>query len=259
MRLIPGGTLETGQNTPAIPINPFYMDETKVTVYHFVEFLNLVKDSLTVEGGLVKRDGEILFFLGDGTEPREQIAYQHDRFHLRDPQNAAQPVVRVTWYAAMAYAKHFGKRLPTDYEWEYAAQEEDSPKQGDPDDKVAESGSGREEIAPPTDSMSKMMSRMMDEETHPPAGNSIQTIIPNLFGLKDMGEDSQEWVVGVMGGQKPEQGVKNPYSSLVIGKSTQIAAEDSKEVLKSSRYPWEGFYDVGFRCVTSISTRFDKM
>ena len=50
----------------------------------------------------------------------------------------------------------------------------------------------------------------MDEETQHPAGDSIQTIIPNLFGLKDMGEDSQEWVVGVMGGQKPEKGVKNP-------------------------------------------------
>ncbi len=257
MRLIPGGTLATGQNTPAIQINPFYMDETKVTVYHFVEFLNLVKDSLTVEGGLVKRDDEILFFLGDGIEPREQISYQHDRFHLRDPQKAAQPVVRVTWYGAAAYANHFGKRLPTEHEWAFAAQEDGSPKQGEPDLKVAESGSGRGEIAPPTDSMSKMMSRMMDEEIQHPAGNSIQTIIPNLFGLKDMGEDLQEWVVGKRVGQEGEREakkgqVKNPYSSLVIRKSPQIAASVSSGVRKSSRYPWEGFYDVGFRCVRNI-------
>jgi formylglycine-generating enzyme required for sulfatase activity len=246
MRLIPGGTLKTGQNTPAIPINPFYMDETKVTAYHFVEFLNLVKDSLTVEGGLVKRDGEIWFFLGDGTEPREQITYQHDRFHLRDPNKAAQPVVRVTWYAAVAYAKHFGKRLPTEHEWEFAAQEKDGPKQGDPDNKVAESGSGRGEIAPPTDSMSQMMPRMMDVET------PTQEILPNPFGLKEMGENLQEWVVGVMGGQKPEQRVKNPYSSLVIGKSSQNTASSLSGMMKSSRYPWEGFYDVGFRCVAGI-------
>jgi serine/threonine-protein kinase len=254
MRLIPGGTLETGQNTPAITINPFYMDETKVTVYHFVEFLNVVKDSLTVEGGLVKRDGEILFFIGDGIEPRKQITYQHDRFHLRDPQKAAQPVVRVTWYGAAAYAKHFGKRLPTEHEWVFAAQKEDSSKQVDSDENAAEPGSMSGELAPPPDESSHMKGM----ESHHAEETPTQEILPNLFGLKKMGENLQEWVVGVMGGQKSEQRVKNPYSSLVIGKSTQIATEDSKEVLKSSRYPWEGFYDVGFRCVAGIPEKSDK-
>jgi serine/threonine-protein kinase len=248
MQLISGGILEIGQNTPAVLINPFYMDETKVTVYHFVEFLNMVKDSLTVEGGLVKRNGEILFYLGDGTEPREQIIYQHDRFHLRDPQKAAQPVVRVTWYGAVAYAKHFEKRLPTKYEWEFAAQDEKKPNQVVPSEKEGGPGALEGETASSPDESSHMKSM----ESHHPEETPIRGTIPNPFGLKDMGESLQEWVIGVNGGQETAPQVKNPYSSLVIRNSPQNETSVSSGALKSSRYPWEGFYDVGFRCVAEI-------
>lgn len=38
-----------------------------------------------------------------------------------DPQQADQPVVRVSWFAASAYCEARGARLPTWYEWEYVA------------------------------------------------------------------------------------------------------------------------------------------
>jgi formylglycine-generating enzyme required for sulfatase activity len=38
---------------------------------------------------------------------------------LPDAANAAQPVTRVTWYGASAYARHYGKRLLTESEWAY--------------------------------------------------------------------------------------------------------------------------------------------
>jgi hypothetical protein len=92
---------------------------------------------------------------------------------------------------------------------------------------------------------------MTDMKSHHPEETPIRGTIPNLFGIKDLGENLQEWIVGVTGGQKTEQQVKNPYSSLVIRKSPQTAASVPRGMLKSSRYPWEGFYDVGFRCVVS--------
>jgi len=82
--------------TPEESIQSFYIDEQNVSNYHFVEFLNAVKDTLIIENGVVKQKDRILFYLGEGTAPYEQIIYQHGRFHLRDTTRAAYPVVRVT-------------------------------------------------------------------------------------------------------------------------------------------------------------------
>ena len=81
-----------------------------VSNHHFTDFLNEVKTSLTVENGVVKNKDEIWLYLGKGTEPFEQIIYEHGRFHLRDTKYAAYSVVRVTWYGASAYARHYDKR-----------------------------------------------------------------------------------------------------------------------------------------------------
>ena len=97
------------------------MDENKVNNEKFADFLNEVKDALIVEKGVVKNEGRIWFLMGEGTESYEHIIYRHGRFHLKDPQAAGQPVVRVTWYGALAYARHFHKQLPTEDQWIFAA------------------------------------------------------------------------------------------------------------------------------------------
>ncbi len=206
MRLISGGVLrmaagEEGGRADSVHLPSFYMDETKVSVSQFVEFLNGVREDLSVEKGVVKHGGEIWILLGEENEGDGQIIYQHDRFHLRDLKKAAQPVVRVTWYGASAYAKYVGKRLPTEYEWEYAAQN-----------------------------------------------------IQSAEGLKDMGGKMKEWVAQLKEGQKlGEQTMgprgKNYYSSLVVGKSFPSKETGPQRIFRIFGYPWEGFFDVGFRCV----------
>ena len=125
MVLIPGGSMPAASgvsngSTRSGQMKPFYMDETKVTFQQYVEFLNIEKKNLKVENGLIKSKGQVWYLIGEAKENYNQIIFEHGRFHVRDPQKASQPVVRVTWGGAAAYAQYFRKRLPTELEWEYA-------------------------------------------------------------------------------------------------------------------------------------------
>jgi serine/threonine-protein kinase len=261
MLLVPGGDLsirsgDQVEQSKTLRVQSFFLDETKVTNHHFVEFLNTVKDILSVENGVVKSNGEIWFYLGEGTEPYEQIIYRHDRFHLRDTQYAAHPVVRVTWYGASAYAYHYGKRLPTEYEWEYAAIQgssgsvtfsESQPGTYPPGEKEADSRVG--------DHIAQMMRMHAPVEQTTPDSTTGQISAGNLFGLKDIGGRVKEWVIRVKDAKRYGSGTastvkKAGYTSLVLSISSR-----TESGLRSFRYPWESFPDVGFRCALSIGDK----
>jgi len=255
MLLIPGGDLSIRsgnreEQSKTVNVQSFYMDETVVTNHHFVEFLNTLKDTLTVENGVVKKNGEIWLYLGEGAEPHEQIIYRHGRFHLRETKYAAHPVVRVTWYGASAYANHYGKRLPTEYEWEYAALKGSSRSVLFSESQPGTSPPGSEE----GDSWARdHMMRMHAPAEQTTLDSTWGQISPgNLFGLKDMGGKVKEWVIRVKNNKSYKSGtaatVKTAgYASLILSISSR-----TESGLRSVRYPWEGFPDVGFRCALSI-------
>jgi eukaryotic-like serine/threonine-protein kinase len=95
MLYIPAGTFLSGEDKHPVTLKPFYIDETEVTNAEFARYCG-----------------------ASGKETQCQAP-------TGDP---GLPVVNVSYAQARAYAKSFGKRLPSPLEWERAAR----GTQGDP-------------------------------------------------------------------------------------------------------------------------------
>jgi formylglycine-generating enzyme len=202
--LVPAGEFRMGQGKAAhrrVIRRPFYLGETEVTNAQYRGFVEAAGYHTDAERG-VPLDGHTTGSFAHvpsgsraGQRDWSAVASWRRPFpYLGDPPpRDDHPVVHVTWNDAAAFAAHFGLRLPTEAEWEYAARAGTTTTYPWGDDPAGGAGYAN-----------------LGDQAHQrafPAGNApvpfdegaatlspVGAYKPNAWGLKDMIGNVEEWV-----------------------------------------------------------------
>jgi len=115
MVLIPAGKFEMDSNhgdndespVHTVYLDAFYIDVYEVTNMQYARFLNEYGKNTDTAGHRLLSELRLIEKVADTYRPK--AGYD------------THPVIAVTWYGAESYARLYGKRLPTEAEWEKAA------------------------------------------------------------------------------------------------------------------------------------------
>lgn len=232
---IPAGKYEPAFRMPNEPkeviVDEFLLDIHPVTNREFLEF---VRARPEWQRSKVKR----LF------ADEQYLAHWAGDLDLGPAVVPDVPVTRVSWFAARAYARWQGKRLPSTAEWEYAGQASDSQPNGMLD--------------------RSFRARLHVLYTSPsrPELPSVGAAQPNFYGLHDMHGVVWEWVSDfstamVTGDARGDTGLER---QLFCGSGAQGAKDISdfpafmRFAFRSSLKASYTVPNLGFRCAGNVGS-----
>lgn len=108
------------KDTPQSTVKTFKLDKYPVTNRQFIEFVR--KNPQYARNQIGKREAETGYLRHWQTDANGQITPTANQLN--------QPVTNVSWFAANAYCRAQGKRLPTIDEWEFAGLASEKAKNG---------------------------------------------------------------------------------------------------------------------------------
>ncbi len=225
LKLVPGGEFMTpahiyDQGEVSVTVNPFYLDEAPVTNQQYVDFLNKVRKKLTVDGNVVRHGNRIYLFLGEVRQGYEPIVFKKTFFRVQHSVHYTCPVVRVTALGALAYARFYGRRLPTVTEWLYV---------------TLKGGAGDEtRIVNPSVNLA-------DYEKIPVP---VTLLPPNRYGIRGINMDLGCWV--------RTDSVYQGNTPVIFGRFESSQIKERALPAPAKPKPWDAFGDVGFRCAKDI-------
>lgn len=209
MMLVPEGPFLYGNPTQRVILPTFYMDKFEVTVKLYAAF-----QRATVH---------------------EVPAHWSEQVNLM--RAGDRPVVEIGWQDAEDYCRHYGKRLPTEQEWEKAARGTDGRKYPWGNEAPTYPWGNKN----PTEPLALRYLGWTDYATLGVVGGQAGDV--SLYGIYDLAGNVREWTSSVFPSVDPNYRV-------VRGTSWMFGAAWSGGIPQKSAFltTTRNYNDIGFRC-----------